>query len=428
MPKLEDFKIFLYCVDLLGQEFFFCICPLLGIHYEGAGSSSIYVIYSIALFAATMFYALRDLRKARKKINKRFFLFLPLIMTIIFFIEYAITPARGLEWTWKSYMFFMLFCMPAMYVGISLAINKEIRRLYANFDAVTIIIALGIIASIPVLLSTGVASLAGGDSNDSGDYNTVAYCSALSFGFIYYGILNKPQDRYKLFKGRLFVTISILFMVALAFTAFSSGGRGGSLLLIVLFIYLSMTKINRKNIFKVLLGSIPALIIITMTINYVLASNPLISAVYEHGAERAFQYISNEGIDTSKSSGRDKIYEEAIKSISNNPFAINGLFRTVGMRGYPHNFFIEILLDGGVVYFLFWIIYLFKMGVKYVKMKKADKVLKFLILIVLYTMVSTFFGGTYLMTGLFWFILAFINNYKIENTNYVKNKTVNIAE
>ena len=424
MPKWEDVKHFSYCVDLFGQEFFFCICPLLGIHYDGAGSSSIYVVYSLLLFGITMFFVLNDMRKSLRAIRKKFFLFLPFVMTLVFLVEYVITPPSGQEWTWKSYMFFILFCMPATYIGISISVRRMINKLYPHFDAIAIIMTLGIFMSIPTLLTTGVASLTGGDSTS---YNTIAYSSALGFSFIYYGLLSNRQDRYPIFRTKFFRFTSVFLLLGLVFCAFSSGGRGGSLLLIIFFFYLSYSYVNRKNLFKVILGTVPVVIILTMIVSYIMSSNPHLAAAYEHGTDRAFQYISKEGVDTSKSSGRDKIYEEAIRSITENPLQVNGLFRTIGMRGYPHNFFVEILLDGGIVYFLIWMLFLFKMVMKYLRMVKSDKDLKYMSLIVLYVMTSTFFGGTYLMTGPFWFILALIYHYQFLGKNMLK-KTVNISK
>lgn len=411
MKTFDKIKLFVYSLDLLSQEYFFCFCSLFGIRYEGVGSSSIYVIYSVVLFALTMLFVVSDLMKNRRFIKKRGFIVLPFVMSFIFGIEYMITPDTGIEWTWKSYMFFMLFCMPAMYIGTAISIKRAINTLYPFLDTVILIMTFGLLRSIPTLLSTGVASLTGGES---ANYNTIAYCSAVCFGFVYYGLLSNPEERFAIFRSNLFRIVSVILLPALAYCAFSSGGRGGSLLLIVLFVYLTWACVGKGNFMKMALIGIPLLIALVVGSSYVLRSNALLSAAFDNGTERAFQYITGSGsIDMTQTSNRDIIYENALNAVKEDPIAIRGLFRTIGMRGYPHNFFIEILLDGGIFYFIFWVVYLFRTILKGYKMIKREKDLFFMSIIGVYIFINTFFGGTYLMTGLFWFLLAMVSNYQL---------------
>lgn len=409
MKDKLSLKYFIFSLDLFSQEFFFCTCSLFGITYNGVGSSSIYVVYSVVLFALTMFFVLKDLIKSKRQISKPFFLLLPFIMSFIFLIEYQITPPTGIEWTWKSYVFFMLFCMPAMYVGTSMSVRKEINPIYPYMDTVLIVMALGLIRSVPTLLATGMASLTGGES--SGDYNTIAYCSALCFGSIYYGLLANRPDRFGIFRSKIFRIFSVVLLPALAFASFSSGGRGGSLLLIIMFLYLTWKYFKNASPIRIAILGIPILAIVAFAAVKLVQSNSLLSAAFEHGTDRAFSYITGNGVDMSQTSNRDIIYENALNAVKEDPIAIRGFFRTIGMRGYPHNFFIEILLDGGLIYFFIWIVYLFNIFRKGYKMINRDPDLFFMMVVSLYVLVSCFFGGTYLMTGLFWFILALIHNY-----------------
>lgn len=425
MKTFDKIKYFVYCLDLLSQEFFFCFCSLFGIRYEGVGSSSIYVIYSVVLFALTMLFVVNDLIKNKRYIKKKGFIILPFVMSFIFLIESMITPETGMEWTWKSYMFFMLFCMPAMYVGTAISVKRAIKTLYPFLDTVIIIMTFGLLRSIPTLLSTGVASLTGGESTN---YNTIAYCSAVCFGFIYYGLLSNPEERFAIFRSNLFRIISVVLLPALAYCAFSSGGRGGSLLLIVLFVYLTWACVGKENFMKVALIGVPLLIALIVGSTYVLKSNAILSAAFDTGTERAFQYITGTGsIDMTQTSNRDIIYENALNAVKEDPIAIRGLFRTIGMRGYPHNFFIEVLLDGGIFYLLFWVVYLAKTILKGYRMIKRERELFFMSIIGVYIFINTFFGGTYLMTGLFWFLLAIVSNYQLTR-QYTRRQLYDIKQ
>ena len=50
------------------------------------------------------------------------------------------------------------------------------------------------------------------------------------------------------------------------------------------------------------------------------------------------------------------VYELALKNIQLNPWTGYGIFHTIGKFGYPHNIFLEMLEQGGVLYLFVWLI------------------------------------------------------------------------
>ena len=128
--------------------------------------------------------------------------------------------------------------------------------------------------------------------------------------------------------------------------------------------------------------------------------------------DRAFSYISSSGIDMAQTSNRDIVFELAQKNIEANRYTGYGIFHTIGAFGYPHNIFLEILEGGGIFYFAFWIIILIISIKRAYFIIKIERNLLFLVPLFIYPFVNLLFSGSYLMTGMFWFVLVFVLIYK----------------
>lgn len=128
--------------------------------------------------------------------------------------------------------------------------------------------------------------------------------------------------------------------------------------------------------------------------------------------DRAFSYISSSGIDMAQTSNRDIVFELAQKNIEANLYTGYGIFHTIGAFGYPHNIFLEILEGGGIFYFAFWIIILIISIKRAYFIIKIERNLLFLVPLFIYPSVNLLFSGSYLMTGMFWFVLVFVLIYK----------------
>ena len=82
---------------------------------------------------------------------------------------------------------------------------------------------------------------------------------------------------------------------------------------------------------------------------------------------------------------------------------------------YPHNIFLEFLLQGGVIYLTFWIILFAKLFKKFKQLLRKDDTNFFLIPISVFPFIQLLASGTYLESGLFWFTIAYVFNYKTIN-------------
>ena len=138
--------------------------------------------------------------------------------------------------------------------------------------------------------------------------------------------------------------------------------------------------------------------------------------IFKSSLERVFSYLTPNGIDMSQTSGRDHVYRDAIELIKQSPiigYGIFGFFKVYG--SYPHNFFLEILLQGGILLLFAILIIIISLIKKIIYMIKYNEELRIILIIFLYPIVMLMFSGTYTSDSIFWFSISFIFSYRFQN-------------
>lgn len=108
-------------------------------------------------------------------------------------------------------------------------------------------------------------------------------------------------------------------------------------------------------------------------------------------------------------SSRDIIQEKAILYFKENIFVGNGVARDISLIGmYPHNIFIEILFDFGIIVGGVICILLFFMVCKAFRAEKKQKIEN--IFYLCYAFFPLMVSGTYLKSSFFWIFLAIIHS------------------
>lgn len=132
--------------------------------------------------------------------------------------------------------------------------------------------------------------------------------------------------------------------------------------------------------------------------------------VFRTGYMRATQFLApGGGINWEGTSGRDVVYLNTIHLIEQRPVLGYGLYGMWDVINYyPHNLFLEVLLQGGIVYLIIfsWMLLLFVR--KLFRMVKTDRRYRILGILFLYPFVMLMFSGTYLNTSQFWFAVVFV--------------------
>lgn len=397
MWSFKDFRFFIYSVSLLSIPLYWSMASLMGqnlsIHDSAGGG---YVFYNVFLFALTVVFSFKDI-KFRKLNNGNKFLF---FVTIFYFLSYLfesiLNDATNTEWFTKSFLFFILFSVGGVLLGIVFSQNG-IPLFYKHIDFITILIGIGYIRAIPMMIVQG--ELLGG-------YQDISYYSALSFGFLLYGFITKRSDRYFIFKFPFSRFLDIIIGILLIICIFASGGRGGILLLIAEVFFCAFTLLKGKNIFTSLmvLSLILALIIVTANLIKGTAVNDVINI----GMERGLSYFDSGKVDMSETSNRDVIYQQHLSRIKANPIIGEGIFTLLGKYEWPHNFFIELLASGGLLLLFFWFFILVRCYRNLKGIIRLDKRNLYLVPLILYPSILLLFSSSYIVTRLFWFTISLL--------------------
>lgn len=411
----------IFTITLNISYLFFAINSILGNEYKGVNESSSYILSITGFTALSLIFILGEniLKKAAplRKINFLFYL-IPLFFCFIYLIEFQNNTT-----TYNYFILYLAFSFPATYIGTYVAANKSLKAMAKWWDLVSIIITLGLIISFPKIVFIKEVTLGGAS------YQTISYMAAFAYNINLFSLLFRDKyPRFKFLQSKIFNVISYLFLFFQVICIFISGGRGG---FVVVFIG-SVILLYKKSKGYIMWGKV-ILITITIFLTFILLPKILpleVRNTIQIGSGRLFSYISSEGIDMTETSGRDIVYSTVLKSIIEQPIIGHGIFNVNANEHGAHNIFLEFLLQGGLLYFLFWIIIFVLLYHKYKRIIKVDNINLLLIPITLYPFIELLFSGSYMTTSLFWFVIAYIFNFKIkkEEPLYIGNaKMINAA-
>lgn len=392
---------------MMSTSLYFAIMAILGLNYEEETGNFSYYLTNFVFIALSLIFIFgeRFYKKVApiRRINLLFYL-LPIITCIIYLIESPIA-----ENAYRYFSIYLSFSFPAIYIGTYVAANNSFRFMAKWFELTSIILTLGLIVSFPKIVFSRVITVGG-----ALDYQTISYMAAFAYSFSLYSILfGDKYPRFKFLQSKIFSFITYFFVFFQIICVFITGGRGGFVVLLLTSLILLFLKLKRN----IKIGRV-ILVIITIVLSLKLLSNILPQEVInlmQSGNERVFSYITYKGIDISETSGRDIYYSKAINLIKERPLLGYGIFKYVDTTvDYPHNIFLELLLQGGIFYFSFWIILLGRFYVKFKRILKLDNINFLLIPITIYPFTELLFSGSYLMSTFFWFVIAYVFNFNIK--------------
>lgn len=400
-------KYLIYTATIYVNYVFSPVLALTGQRHEIDSGDSTWALTVGVVFILSMFISLKSLITRKVLFYGKNIIFYPVLFFLFaFLIESAFFPVKvnGNYSVSKWYILSTLYLWPAVFIAIDIATEKSLLEIYKWVDALAMLISLGM---IPTLMSLEI----GKRMDMAGDnYQAVSYMGAFAVGILLYGMISPYQEcRFAFFRFKTYKIISSVFILIDVAAIFISGGRGGALLLFlnVIICLFAFNKNWKAVLVKVVLASF-ALLIFILVFGKFLAAYGL-DVFFDMGIDRTFSYISGGGIDMSEASDRDEVYKVALNNIFENPILGQGVFRTMSMYGgYPHNLFLEILVDGGLVYLIFWIFYLIHFFKRLFKTIKEDSSKSFLLILTALPFLSLLFSGTYTSDSYLWFVVAYI--------------------
>ncbi|PWJ70805.1 O-antigen ligase [Ruminococcaceae bacterium R-25] len=370
----------------------------------GLVSYKTYVIFLVALTALSILVFI--IRRKGK---------VPIIFGIIFLVYAAViglyalvTPAMYPILQESNYMGSLL-CLAgqilpnglfACFVAEDEQLQVKVKRLAPLVGTVFAIIAL-ICTLHPTLVTSG-----GLMDNENGlDYQRVSYMAAYSAAMMEYYLLTRHTEvHFLFFKNKLGLVVSGIVIFLDLLVTLISGGRGGFVTFIVFFI-ISIFLAYRFGLYqnykvlRVLLVGLIALIGVYAANWFVLKSS-----VSTSGYGRIISMIKGAG-----DIRRLAKIETAIDTFIQKPIWGHG-FGSVYLEfgQYTHNFFTDILVEGGLVLTIIAILFLFYCFVSSIRLIRLDNsdLIWFYFFLCGFTL--SMFSGYYLTQIPLWWGLSFV--------------------
>lgn len=415
---------FIYALTLVSSFLVPTMMSLLGGNevYEDGQHSPALIAFKMLTGALTIVLVLMNIRRNYKRVYTLFY-WLPVVLIIVYLLEYMFIPVEAHKLALKGFLIFLVYSVPNILLGVDVAHGDELQKMFKYVYYLVLFMSIAIAVSIPSSLATGSVVLGGTH------YQAISYISAFCYGVVLYVLLFKPVYIHRLFLGKIFSIISMVFLILLTVNIFISGGRGGVLLLIantlvLFFLYFKQKKMLLKGVL-LFVGILASFIVLLF---FVISNNDELSTIFEYGFNRAFSYISDSGgIDMDGVSNRDIHYGWAFDHISESPLYGYGFFRSYGLFFYPHNIFLEVMLDGGVPFLSFVILLMIYTFNKLVRILKQSFSYACIIPCFIYPVVHLFVSATYKHHSIFWFCLSFIMSFILFQNSKIKNEDRNVS-
>lgn len=297
---------------------------------------------------------------------------------------------------WDFFLYFLMISMPGLLLGLTFEEKNGLGRL-ADMSKVAdwLIILLTAGVFVYEFMNYGM-----GFSNRalSGvTYQQVSYMGALAFGLNCASLLQGKKNKLRIFKGPLYTGIQLFMLVIQLGCVVVSGGRGGFALVCVYGV-LSMIHLMRQSGTRVsrLLFIPMALLAIGLMHGFGLID--LSSLADTRGFERIFTFKDN----------RSEVMVPAISLISEHflfGYGVGGYIPYLG--NYPHNIFLEVLLNWGVVGLCLVLVVMFSVLGRLRKLfKKCPLASTMLIFMAVSPVVFLMFSSSFMANATLWFFVG----------------------
>ena len=410
-------KKYIPFILILSIEIFFVVSAAFKYTYLGQDSSLTYVVYNLALFILANIYFVNDLRCNRFKISIRnlYLLIMVLIIAIIFLIEYLLGHVSDV--IFERFQFFVLWSFPSILMGIYLSKKERYRDIIYFFDIFLIFSNIALINTLINSISNNTIVSIGG-----ANYQQAGYIFAFSFGInLFLIIFGKNFKRFRYSSTNWYSNASKIFLILQIIGVIISGARGAMVLIIVYSIFISI-KLIRHPSSLIKLFVIISSVIIVIYLNWPkLIKIPIIAKSWG----RVFAYITRDGINWAGTSGRDILYGDAIILIKQSPLFGHGFFGYWDKLGFsPHNIILEVLLQGGIIYLMFFLLAMIFLVRKVYKLGKKDTYYEAYSILLIYPLVMLMFSGSYIYNNVLWFIFSMSVSTIFKDTKIIQHKKV----
>lgn len=403
-------KHLFFAIVLFSSHLYIGLASIFGLKVTTEnGSNSLYKIYCIAMFVTFLFFYMREY--VGKRISQRH------VITVLIFLFYIISGILAGYATDTSMLSLVCFGFPSIGVAIYYSEHDNLSNVVKWIDFLLPVFSLSLIFSLRQLFL---------DITEGTRYYSqslsyfAAYCFILYLFLLLFG--NK-YERFPIFTSRLYKYISILMLPYLIAMLFFSGGRGafGTLfvgILLLLYLYKKHKRINKTTVVK----SLIAIVLFGVVALGYLSSD--IKDIFDMNFDRVFSFFDTSKNMGERTSGRNDVMNVAIDMFSNSPiwgyglFSYKDVYQFLSGQPYPHNIFLEVLLQGGLTFFIIFFLFLWRIFLKLrLLLKRSNQEL--VVVFAVFSMTMLLYSGSYMQSSYFLFFVFYVFNYQLKKS-YVK--------
>lgn len=317
------------------------------------------------------------------------------VLFILFFFSFSFTY-RVRYLTNEYFIYFLFLGIPGLYLGL---FKYNICLLFENILLISLL-------PIYVILNL----------NEYIVWDDVAgFFMGISYGIIpficvaFYILINKKFS----FFYRMLACVIFIFYVSFLFLY---GSRGA--FLSILFFALGVLELmkGKRYLYKIIYFSALLIMLLMLFGNF---QKILDGETGMYAIDKFVQLADSKG---DVSNGRFALYETAVYSILNNPIWGIGIgnYKQYGLHDYPHNLILQILVEGGLIYLIAFLV-VFVKSITLLFSSKYSVETKLLILYLLSIgFVGLQFSGYYWNKQFFWLLIGFsISFFRLNKYNYL---------
>ncbi len=406
----KNAKKIIYLSALTIPFWFFSVFSLLGLKYLGNEESNLYWV--VAALVSFLSYVLIFFSMVKKRYYRPIDIVLYLIPLLYLMIYFYTDNHYGLAF--QTFIMFLIFVLPASYIGIELGRNKSINEYAKPLFFISLIISFGIFKTIPTLIVTDLNELV--DIFAGGHYQALSYFAGLAF------LITSIYFSFYISKRTFSTIIFFLFLlIGQVITIILSGGRGGLVLVVGGTLLIIFLKSRKGSFIPYTLGIVGfSYLFLNIFLSFDFGQGDRIIK----GAMRLVSYIDSGGINFAQGSNRDIFYGQAIEYIKASPIIGHGFFTIYdqsplpyfGLPGfyYPHNLFLEVLIHGGIIYLFLILTILIVFFLKLSAIISIDRSQVIILVPFLYSFIQLMFSGSYLQEALLWFSMFYVFSYPLQ--------------
>ena len=281
----------------------------------------------------------------------------------------------------------------AMLLGYSLIRYGEMKKLGRMLPI--IILSITITCFITVLTGEKTYGLLNAQNNL--DYQNAAYYASYALGLDLYYLFNYSEiiDSELLIKKKV---IYYIMPVLQLFTVFSSGGRGGMILALVIILYFAIQYIRQNDVKSKL--SFILIFLLVIGIVYFFSIGRFGN---QFGFKRLESFLSNPF-----DSERFRLMSTAYNGFKNSPIIGHGtgsIFYLMNI--YSHNIFVDFIYEYGIIGFIILLLTILSVVKNMNRLTRMSSIYSFGILIFIYGITFLMFSAYYLSEQTIWFSLGF---------------------